>query len=223
MSNWADILTAFTPEEGPAVLVSVGAIKGSTPRDTGANMLVTKESIAGTIGGGRLEYLAIEKARSLLEEDNTDAQILKLPLGPELAQCCGGHVDILLDKLEVDEALTFFNRLKKVNGSGVLLSHWSEKGCHRQLVRISDSAVYLDKSLQSAVERRAATPGAEIVFSPTVKTSFTLVQSLSDTEFHVTIFGAGHVGKALVQVLSPLPCSITWICDRPVWSLVNSL
>lgn len=214
MSNWADILTVFTPEEGPAVLVTVGAIKGSTPRDTGANMLVTTKRTAGTIGGGRLEYLAIEKARAMLSDYSADAQILKLPLGPDLAQCCGGHVDILMDKLEADEVLNLFNRLNILNDFGVLLSHWSKKGCRRQLAGISDCPIYIDKPLQSAIERRIVAPGAEIVFSPTDKASFTLVQSLNNAEFHITLFGAGHVGKALVHVLSPLPCSIIWVDQR---------
>jgi xanthine dehydrogenase accessory factor len=32
--------------------------------------------------------------------------------------------------------------------------------------------------------------------------------------FHVALFGAGHVGRALVRILRTLPCSIDWIDER---------
>ena len=40
----------------PVALVSVAVAKGSTPRESGARMLVTERASAGTIGGGRLEF-----------------------------------------------------------------------------------------------------------------------------------------------------------------------
>jgi xanthine dehydrogenase accessory factor len=29
-------------------------------------------------------------------------------------------------------------------------------------------------------------------------------------DFHIVVFGNGHVGRALVQVLSTLPCDVSW-------------
>lgn len=79
----------------PAALVTVARAKGSTPREEGAAMLVTAGSIAGTVGGGRLEWEAIARARALLEGPEREAS-LDLPLGPAVGQCCGGHVRLLL-------------------------------------------------------------------------------------------------------------------------------
>ncbi|MEX0583073.1 MAG: xanthine dehydrogenase accessory protein XdhC [Sneathiella sp.] len=214
MSNWSDIAAAYDPaRDGASVLVTVGRVKGSTPRDTGANMLVTASKSMGTIGGGRLEYLVIDNARKMLLDSEKSSEILTFPLGPELAQCCGGHVDILLGKLSTEEALSIFNRLNTINC--ILISQWTQSGCHRQIVAAGDSTIYLDKLIQSAVERRLSSPGTEIVNSKTAnEAEFTLIQSLHEAEFHVTLFGAGHVGKALIQTLAPLPCAVRWVDQR---------
>lgn len=215
MSNWPDILAVMDGRTDAAVLVTVGDIKGSTPRETGASMLVTADSLAGTIGGGRLEYLAVEKARMLLDTKSEKASLrLQVPLGPELAQCCGGHVDLLISKLtEID--YSNFNQLNNNNSKSVLLSQWIGNDCRRQLVSADDTTQYLDKPLQAAILRKLLSPGTEIV--PPISSTgaaFSVVQSMSTSEFHVTLFGAGHVGKAVVSALAPLPCSITWIDER---------
>lgn len=48
---------------GPAMLVRVETALGSTPREAGAWMLVTRGATLGTIGGGQLEFMAIDAAR----------------------------------------------------------------------------------------------------------------------------------------------------------------
>jgi xanthine dehydrogenase accessory factor len=215
MSNWPLILDFFQNMTEEGVLVTVGEVKGSTPRDIGATMLVTSNRIIGTIGGGRLEYKAVEKARDILNEpEGTGSFQAQFPLGPELAQCCGGHVDILISKVSENE-LKLFNQYKNINRKCVLVTHWVGNICRRQLVSADDNTHYLDLTLQAAIQRRLQRSGTEIIPSVgLVDTAFNLVQSLDETEFHITLFGAGHVGKAIVAALAPLPCTITWIDDR---------
>ncbi|MCC3304464.1 xanthine dehydrogenase accessory protein XdhC [Sneathiella sp. HT1-7] len=216
MSNWSEIAEAYCPDrDGAAVLVTVGRIKGSTPRDTGANMLITTTRCIGTIGGGRLEYTAIEKARDLLSNETKSSEIHELPLGPELAQCCGGYVELLLYKLQENDALILINQLNENKEKSTILLYWSETECRHQIVSESDSLIYLNKPLQAAIERQLNSPGTEIVENrQSHNTDFTLVQSLHDAEFNVTVFGAGHVGRALITALTPLPCQIKWIDSR---------
>ena len=78
-----------------AVLVTVTGAHGSTPREAGAAMLVMADRIAGTIGGGELEWRMIAKAREMIASGEENAAI-DLPLGPELGQCCGGRVALAL-------------------------------------------------------------------------------------------------------------------------------
>ena len=75
---------------GPAALIEVTAVRGSTPREDDAWMLVSSRDTLGTIGGGRLEQLAVERAREALADGHDAA--LDVPLGPEIGQCCGGRV-----------------------------------------------------------------------------------------------------------------------------------
>lgn len=80
----------------PAIVVHVDEIKGSTPREVGTRMLVAADAVHGTIGGGHLEWQAIDLARHLLAEAPSPAAGQRLqktyPLGPTLGQCCGGVV-----------------------------------------------------------------------------------------------------------------------------------
>jgi xanthine dehydrogenase accessory factor len=75
---------------GEAALVRVETARGSTPREAGAWMLVARDAMLGTIGGGQLEYMAIDAARAMLARGG-DAETLDIPLGPEIGQCCGGR------------------------------------------------------------------------------------------------------------------------------------
>ncbi|MBX3598055.1 MAG: xanthine dehydrogenase accessory protein XdhC [Rhizobiaceae bacterium] len=81
-------------------LVQVEVAKGSTPRETGAWMLVANQKIFGTIGGGQLEYMAIDKARALLSRAEVGREFMSVPLGPEIGQCCGGHVKLVLQRID---------------------------------------------------------------------------------------------------------------------------
>ena len=128
MSRTAKSLRAFLDAALSAALVEVTEAKGSTPREKGAWMLVTPERIFGTIGGGQLEFMAIDTARAMLAgnskrsavmehvtgdpiparcleplHDGDKGVTLDIPLGPEIGQCCGGRVEIAVR--HVDEAL----------------------------------------------------------------------------------------------------------------------
>ena len=70
--------------------------EGSVPSSTGNYMLISKKDIYGTIGGGHLEYLVINKSKKLLESKIKKSETLSIPLGPGIGQCCGGYVQIQL-------------------------------------------------------------------------------------------------------------------------------
>jgi xanthine dehydrogenase accessory factor len=95
MTPLAPILQQLLAAQEAAVLVQVAAAKGSTPREAGTVMLVTARAAHGTIGGGRLEWEAIGRAREMLASGMT-ASTLRLPLGPTVGQCCGGNVTLEL-------------------------------------------------------------------------------------------------------------------------------
>ena len=102
MVSSAKSLEAFLGAAGEVVLVNVREAAGSTPREAGAWMLVSPDAIFGTIGGGQLEFMAIDRARQMIA-DAVSADLFDVPLGPEIGQCCGGRVKI--DLTLADEAL----------------------------------------------------------------------------------------------------------------------
>lgn len=92
----ATALRGFLDAGEPVALATVVRALGSTPREAGAAMLVTAERVAGTVGGGRLEWETIARARALLLSGGEAEAALELPLGPAVGQCCGGHVTVRL-------------------------------------------------------------------------------------------------------------------------------
>jgi xanthine dehydrogenase accessory factor len=100
-------LRAFLDAAPQLAMITVTRARGSTPREEGAFMLVSQESIFGTIGGGQLEFLAIANARELMAS-NKQSGVLEIPLGPEIGQCCGGRVALdicLVDKEQREKLL----------------------------------------------------------------------------------------------------------------------
>lgn len=90
-----DAFATFLATHPQMIAVKVERAEGSTPREQGTTMLVSVDAIVGTIGGGRLELLAIEHARTMLDAQMEDDR-LDVPLGPDIGQCCGGRVALSL-------------------------------------------------------------------------------------------------------------------------------
>ena len=146
--RWA-ALGELIRQKAEAVLVEVSRTRGSTPREEGAWMLVVPGGgYKNTIGGGALEWRALAEAQAMLEHGESTRTITQ-SLGPDLGQCCGGHVTL-------------------------------------QLTRYT----------------KADLPHFETRTEP-------------DTRRPLYVFGAGHVGRALILALAPLPFRVHWIDTRP--------
>ena len=96
-------ISAFATAYPDAIVAEVTAVRGSAPREAGAFMLISPTAIAGTIGGGALEYMVIDRARQVLRS-GAAGDDLDIPLGPEIGQCCGGRVDIAMRRLDASRA-----------------------------------------------------------------------------------------------------------------------
>jgi xanthine dehydrogenase accessory factor len=97
MSELGQALANWLARGEAAVLVTVAATRGSTPREAGTRMLVGTETTLGTVGGGRLEFEAVKAARALLASGENTVT-MDVPLGAAIGQCCGGHVVLRLDR-----------------------------------------------------------------------------------------------------------------------------
>jgi xanthine dehydrogenase accessory factor len=104
------LLTRLSREA--AVLVSVESTQGSAPREAGAWMGVLADgTVVGTVGGGHLEFEAIDHARRALAGEGLDAA-RRFALGPTLGQCCGGVVHLRFEAVQPSGAAALRTRLE---------------------------------------------------------------------------------------------------------------
>jgi xanthine dehydrogenase accessory factor len=204
MDDW---LTAarYTPA-APAVLVTVAIVEGSVPREPGAKMLVTADGFAGTIGGGHLEHRAVSIARAMLEEGGL-ARLERFALGPSLGQCCGGIAHLVFELADRDQM--------------ALLDKRRQDDTWRVIGMSGNGAGPQTWALFDAAGRQIA--GAAVpAFDPTLGTHvFTdadgrrwLADAILAPRACLMLFGAGHVGAAIVRALAELPCRVTWVDER---------
>lgn len=107
MFDWIDVLNTFKQQREAVALVTVTQILGSAPCVVGSRMVVKRDgTLFGTIGGGKLEFLAIDEALKAI----TTNKLLEISytLGPEFEQCCGGKVEILIEPMNQAPQLFVF-------------------------------------------------------------------------------------------------------------------
>lgn len=91
---------AFLATRPSSIFIEIIGTQGSTPREAGTFMLVSENAIWGTIGGGQFEFLAIQNARQLLMGNGVE--VMDIPLGPEIGQCCGGRTQLRFRKMTAE-------------------------------------------------------------------------------------------------------------------------
>ena len=88
----------------PAVLATIVARHGSTPRDVGAKMLIMPDgSTVGSVGGGIMEHYTVQAAQKLLAQAAPVLQCLQLSADGKnedaAIAACGGSMEVLLQTL----------------------------------------------------------------------------------------------------------------------------
>ncbi len=180
-------LTRAVQLHGEVVRIVVASAEGSTPRETGTAMLVWKDGQDGTIGGGTLEFQATEQARTMLMEGQI-SRLERVPLGPSLGQCCGGAVTLLSEAFDVTSVQSIAT--KEVFSRPTGETQDAPFAISRLLAKARSQGI---PSAPSFVEGWMVEP---VVSNPTP----------------LWIYGAGHVGRALVNVITDLPdFVITWV------------
>ena len=96
---WAEAVRTLERDK-PFALATVVNVRGSTPREVGAKMIVRDDGQFGTIGGGCGEAEVFRKARVLLE-DGGEARLAEVDLTGDFDQqqigTCGGIMDVFID------------------------------------------------------------------------------------------------------------------------------
>jgi xanthine dehydrogenase accessory factor len=181
-------LASTVAAKGRVVRVVIAAHKGSAPRESGVAMLVWQSGQHGTIGGGTLEFDAARRARELLASDSI-TEVNRAALGPTLGQCCGGAVTVAYEVFDADRLLTI-----------------TPDGLFARPVEAAtaDTPFSVQKLLaQHRSGHKLTTP---------VLTHGWLLEQISEPTRILWVWGAGHVGRAIVSVLAPFPeFAIKWV------------
>lgn len=223
---WLEPLAAALALDGEAVLVVVAATQGSAPREPGTAMVISQAAVHGTIGGGHLEFEAMRIGRdALATAGTTGAWIVRFPLAARLGQCCGGVATLAFVKLDrrarpwLDGAL----RCARTGAAFAVVTSIAHPADEHGalLVTPDDTRGTLGNpatdsaAIALARTRLAGTAqGAALVRFAEDETTTLLVQVERPDPFDVLVFGNGHVGRALVDVLGVVPARVRWIDSR---------
>ena len=108
-------LESFVAAHPSAVVAELTAVRGSSPRNAGTFMVIAPAALIGTIGGGALEYMVIDRARQALRNEEEPAG-MDIPLGPEIGQCCGGRVEVSLRRMTAAVGLPTLRLIREAVG-----------------------------------------------------------------------------------------------------------
>ena len=168
MKVWPVIELALIAD-GACVMITVVRAEGSSPREAGARIILTRQGFHGTIGGGALEWKALATAQAMLGKPRA-TRLITQSLGPDLGQCCGGRVTLAIEAFDSNDLLT-----------------------------VEDFAA-----------RESEGPFTVTGRFPNLNVS----EDFGERRRSVLIFGAGHVGRAVVLALAPLPYDVIWADPR---------
>ncbi|WP_019457759.1 xanthine dehydrogenase accessory protein XdhC [Acinetobacter sp. GG2] len=198
---WTDFVT-WQVEALPMVLVTVVRANGSTPREVGATMLLRfnfqqQWQQSDTIGGGHLEFQAIEIAKAILSEMETCVRrIERFNLSARLGQCCGGVMWLLFEKISPAAIASDLSEILQAWRAGQRIGR---KVSHQYV----STWQTMDIQQQPSFEFHSGS-SEEWQFS----------QQIKPYAMQVLICGAGHVGEAIVRCLLPIGVRVKWIDPR---------
>ena len=208
MKNWVGELHSLLVNSQAVVLVSVIGARGSSPRGSGAKMIVTASGCRGSVGGGQLEYQCTESAREMLGQ-RKQARLETFKLGTPLDQCCGGAVEVLFEPF-CDGVPDWLEALHSGDLHNAVLV--TNLGDEPQKTVIESPRFLAAAGLPSGV-----LPVAKEMLERgenACRVGDVLLENINTPDLTIAVFGAGHVGSALVAMLAGLDADIRWIDDR---------
>ncbi|MEU3724819.1 xanthine dehydrogenase accessory protein XdhC [Streptomyces sp. NPDC031705] len=111
--TWVAAVARLRARREPGALVTVATVRGHAPRRAGAKLVVGRTETWGSIGGGNIEAVAIDRAREVIGTPDQEPELMEFALNDKVTgrhgvQCCGGAVSVLLEPLPVVPAVAVF-------------------------------------------------------------------------------------------------------------------
>jgi len=237
MTGWIAQLTQALAGENRVVMVTVAQARGSTPRESGTVMFVGARTFTGTIGGGHLEFEALRIARHALTKESTrkpedmplPAWMVRFPLAARLGQCCGGVATLafaMVDRRSRDWVDAAIACEREGAPFALVTPLWDgapsgDAANAPLLVTVDDlrgslGSAALDSFAIGVARKSLASKasGAALIAARNPERVTLLMHVTHPDPFTVLVFGNGHVGHALIQVLRAVPVQVRWIDSR---------
>lgn len=196
---WLEQINAYLAADQSVCRIMIVDARGSTPREEGADMLVSADQIEGSIGGGRLEFEAIAIARRLITQAISDPAFSDqgfirhwqgFALGPSLGQCCGGAV-MLLFEAYAPSSHHAIRDLLKAEQDAIAIYHDADSRCLPVIYSAEPDHI-----------KHGYDPAAG-----------TYCQLVGKRRRPLYIYGAGHVGRAVMAKTDGLGFDRYWVDD----------
>ena len=184
MGGWIGVARDLIGREGAVVRASLVDVRGSAPREAGAMMLITETAIWQTIGGGTLEFEIMARARDLIAAPDAAwrRQVITAALGPDMGQCCGGQVRVLLERF----------------GAAEMAMLAALESCRALAHPLSGDDPVTDAG--DAGPGRIKGRDGDLFIAPVALPGRPLF-----------LYGAGHIGRALAPHLAALQFDLHWV------------
>ena len=212
MNEWIDELSDLTAAGERVVVVTVAGIRGSAPREVGAKMIVTAAETLGTIGGGQLEYQCTRIACDMLGDD--ESRVMRtFPLGTSMGQCCGGVVDVLFEPM-ASGLPGWLRDLRTLHGQRepAVICTGLRDNTSKFVVTAAST---FDQSVGNTASNVVKQARSKLVSARSAQCDDDwFLEPVVGSDLNIAVFGAGHVGSAVVRSLSALDSNIRWIDSR---------
>lgn len=111
--TWIAAVARLRERREPGVLATVATVRGHAPREAGAKLVVGQSATWGSIGGGNVEAVTVDRAREMIAVSKAEPELIDFALNDKVTnehgvQCCGGTVSVLLEPLPVVRAVAIF-------------------------------------------------------------------------------------------------------------------
>lgn len=221
-TQWIETVADAAAAGERLVVVTVAGASGSTPREPGAKMIVWAASTEGTIGGGQLEHQSIALARSVIEAGG-GAMLRRFPLAAALGQCCGGVIELLFEPVDGAATWPAAVRCALRGGTPFVIATVLQAGVSEGKLIVRDDERIGTLGI-AAVDDIAAAHAARMIAKrePARRLRIearecrceVLLEPVGSAQAPLLLFGAGHVGRAVVATLAPTGQTIIWVDER---------
>lgn len=200
MKNMTQAIIDKIEQGQRVVLCTILASSGSSPRGAGARMAVFADGTTmGTVGGGKVEYLATQEALEVLNSGNTALRSFDLAPAQvaSIGMVCGGKVTIYYQLLTKEELPVLLDMDKALHTDENAWLHLQIRDGKVVQFRVVNGNAAADDP-EHYCAKAVLVKGEPIdYYEPLMRSG------------RVYIFGGGHVGQALVPVLAGVDFRVT--------------